>query len=264
MIDLNFNKLHKLEFADYAKGVIRIVGKYDLEALKIEGIANQLLAKQAEVEELIVAYGKHPLTEKIVARRNNRDKIVSAIVDHLSSVQTASIDSTKMQLDLVSPFVHRHFDNLKKANQKESAERIHQFLSGISADTALNEALTVLGFGVYVGELKTIQDEMDQLLEDRVTSLSERPRMRTLEIKRSVRKAIDNLFNRIELAMLENPAIDYRPLMNELTEWILPYQSLAKARVTRLSNNAVALKLKENEIQKKEAVAMSAKTSATA
>ncbi|MDI3505419.1 MAG: hypothetical protein PWQ81_641, partial [Bacteroidota bacterium] len=70
--------------------------------------------------------------------------------------------------------------------------------------------------------------------------------------------------NRIELAMLENPAIDYRPLMNELTEWILPYQSLAKARVTRQSNNAEALKLKENEIQKKEAVATSAKTSATA
>ncbi len=117
MIDLNFNKLRKLEFADYAKGVIRIVGKYDLEALKIEGIANQLLAKQAEVEELVVAYGKHPLTEKIGVRRNDRDKIVSAIVDHLSSVQTASIGSTKMQLDLVAPFVHRHFDGLKKANQ---------------------------------------------------------------------------------------------------------------------------------------------------
>jgi hypothetical protein len=169
-----------------------------------------------------------------------------------------------MQLDLVAPFVHRHFDGLKKANQKEYAERIHQFLSGISADTALNEALTVLGFGVYVGELKAIQDEMDQLLKDRVTSLAERPKMRTPEIKRSVREAIENLFNRIELAMLENPAIDYRPLMNELTEWILPYQSLAKARVTRQSNNAEALKLKENEIQKKEAVATSAKTSATA
>jgi len=75
---------------------------------------------------------------------------------------------------------------------------------------------------VYVGELKAIQDEMDQLLKDRVTSLAERPKMRTPEIKRSVREAIENLFNRIELAMLENPAIDYRPLMNELTEWIYP------------------------------------------
>jgi len=70
------------------------------------------------------------------------------------------------------------------------------------------------------------------------------------------------LFWRIELAAVESgtPAI-YDALINELNEWMISYRLLVKSRITRTANRKVS---DETGSDKKEAVAMSAQTSATA
>jgi hypothetical protein len=75
-------------------------------------------------------------------------------------------------------------------------------------------------------------------------------------------KAITMLFWRIELAAVESgtPAI-YDALINELNEWMISYRLLVKSRITRTANRKVS---DETGSDKKEAVAMSAQTSATA
>jgi|GEM_PF-1890130 len=91
--------------------------------------------------------------------------------------------------------------------------------------------------------------------------LGQRPNKSTDEYPRR-QKATTMLFWRIELAAVESgtPAI-YDELINELNEWMISYRLLVKSRITRTANRKVS---DETGSDKKEAVAMSAQTSATA
>ena len=262
IIKFDFGRLHKLEFADMAKGMIEIVQKYDLEKLNIVAIAQLLIEQQPELEKIIVSYGKHPVTARLSKLRLERSIYLRAIVSHLSAIEAVGMVATGQYAKLVVPFTHRMLDKIYKANDKECTERVHQFLAAINADSALNEAFISLGFETQVSETRRVQNEIDELVRNRVSSLSERPKLETDKIKRSVSKTINMLFWRIELAVAESgtPAI-YDALINELNEWMISYRLLVKSRITRAANRKVS---DETGSDKTEAVAMSAKTSATA
>ena len=262
IIKFDFGRLHKLEFADMAKGMIEIVQKYDLEKLNITAIAQLLMEQQSELEKLIVSYGKHPVTARLSKLRAERSAYLRAIVSHLSAIEAVGLVAAGQYAKLVVPFTHRMLDKISKANDKECTERIHQFLAAVDADSALNEAFISLGFETHVSETRRVQNEIDELVRDRVSSLSERPKLESDRIKRSVSKVINMLFWRIELAVVESgtPA-NYDAIINELNEWMIPYRLLVKGRITRKANRNVS---NEIGLAKTEAVAMSAKISATA
>lgn len=256
----SFNRLRKLEFADYVKGVMNIVQKYDAEALKIEGMIVLLLEQEPHVDKLIVGFGKHPLSDKITGMRYRLNKLLTAVISQMISVETAGMESAASHLDLAVPFLRRMLYDIKSMNEKERTERLRQLFSTTDVDAALQEALDALGFDAYLLEVRRIQNEIDQMVNERVLSLSVRPRMQTHKVKRMVSAALVNLFRRIELAKLENPGLDYDSLINELNVWTMPYQSLVKARATRSANKSEM----EVAIINKKTAAMSPTTTATA
>lgn len=242
-----------------AKGVIEVVKKYDLKALNIDVIANRLLNKQPDVDELIVWYNENPYTEEIGQLRKERSKYIVAINALLKSKEMVEIGSQKEFLKLVSPVIRHHLNGLSASNEKVVTESICKFFEAVDANALLKEAFAALGFDEYLTKLKSIQEEIDLLYKKRVTTFSERTKMRTNEIKQSVVREMENLFQRIELAKLENPDLNYDSLSNELNAWIAPYQSLIKSRDKRFKKKEL-FKTEED----KKTVALSAKTTATA
>lgn len=255
----SFYRLRKFEFSDFVKGVMSIVRKYDAETLKIEGMVALLLEQEPQVDKLIVRFGKHPLTDTIKSLRVKRNKLLDAILAQMVSVEAAAMESTEAELNLVVPFLRRMLYDIKTVNEKERTERVSQMLTTAETDTALLAALRALGFEAYLLEVRRIQNEIDQLVKERVQSLSVRPRMFTNEIMKTVSAALVNLYRMIELAHLENPTLDYDPLINELSVWSMPYQSLIKGRDTRSEN-----KSETDATLLKKAVTLSATTTATA
>ena len=77
--------------------------------------------------------------------------------------------------------------------------------------------------------------------------------MRTVAIKNSGIKALNNLITSINLGIIKNPAVDYMPLVNELNAFLGKFIMLDRTRRT------VSLRTAEN----KETVASSPTTSAT-
>lgn len=257
---LKFYNLHKLEFANMANGVIEILKKYDLKALNIEVIATRLLNKQPDVDELIVWYNENPFSDDIGKLRKERSKYLIAVNALLKSKEIVEIGSQKEFLKLVSPVIRHHLNGLSASNDKVVTESIGKFFEAVDANASLKEALAALGFDEYLTKLKSIQEEIDLLCKKRVTSFSERTKMRTVEIKQSVVREMENLFQRIKLAKLENPDLDYDSLSNELNAWLAPYQSLMKNRDKRFKKK----ELFKTEEEDKKTVALSGKTTATA
>ncbi len=148
---------------------------------------------------------------------------------------------------------------IRRVNEKERTERLVQLFSLVDSNTALSEALTALGFNSFMNEARTLHGEIDRLTKERVKETSARGRIETLAVKSEISEAVTNFFQRIELASIENPDVDYTLLISELNEWSIPYQSLIKGRDTRSENQM------ENVMKiTKKTAALSPTTSATA
>lgn len=251
----DYTRLYKLEFVDMVKGALVIVQKHDPVALKFEGIATLVMEQQQpNLDALMVRFGKHPLTKNLHALREQRNLLLQAVIFQLDSVDKAGLLSTQPQRELASPFLHRMLDGIGRENEKQKRERLNQLFAGIDADAALKDAVTVLGFESNLSELRTVASAIVTNSTARVKSISERPKMRTRELKKDVSKAIVNLFNAIKLAELQYPELDYSSLINELNAWLTPYYALVKSRTTKSLNKNI----------QKETVAMSSQTNATA
>lgn len=251
----DYTRLHKLEFVDMAKGALGIVQKHEPAALKFEGIATLVVEQQQpNLDALTVKFGKHPLTRSLLTLRKQRNTLLKAVMLQLDSVDKAELLSTQLQRKMAAPFLHRMLDGIIRVNEKQKRERLNQLFAGIDADAALKDALTILGFESNLQELRTIASAIVVNSTERVRSLSERPKMRTRELKKEVSDGIVNLFNAIGLAQLQYPELDYSSLINELNAWLTPYYALVKGRTTKSLNKNI----------QKETAAMSSQTNATA
>ena len=259
IITISSSWLHKLEYADYVKGVIKIVNKHDPELLKINGFYNRLLELQPQLEGLTLSYGKHPVSKDLRGLRKVRETVITAIQSQIVSVETANLKEHESELRLMLPTLHRFFDDIKTKNQKDKSERIDQFLRVISSNEAMNDALKTLGFDLLVAKLLENSSAINELIHLRNEDISVRPKMQTEARIKQLDKAIYLLFHAIELERLENPDLNFQPLIDELNVWNTTYQTLVKSRRTQSSKKT---EMNGNEIKK--TVAWSDKTSATA
>lgn len=250
--------LHKLEYADYVKGVIKIVNKHDPELLKIGGVYNRLLELQPQLEGLTLSYGKHPVSKDIRGLRKVRETFITAIQSQIISVETANLKEHESELRLMLPTLHRFFDDIKPKNEKDKSERIDQFLRVISSNETMNDALKTLGFDLLVAKLLENSSAINELIHLRNEDISVRPKMQTEARKKQLAKAIYLLFHAIELARLENSDLNFQPLIDELNVWNTTYQTLAKSRRTQSAKKS---EMNANGINK--TVALSDKTTAT-
>ncbi|HNX89751.1 MAG TPA: DUF6261 family protein [Paludibacteraceae bacterium] len=254
-----FTKLHKLEFAYFLKGVIRIVEKHNPSLLKILGFYNRLLELEPQLDGLTVKYGKHAISKELSDLRVERHGLLLAITGQIHSVENANLKAHENELRYALPVLKRFFTDILRKNEKDKSERIEQFIRFAKTDTVLNAALKTLGFELYVAELAEITDKMRQKHITRTEEISARPKMNTVERVAMLNESVIRLFQAIELGAIENPDLDFQPLISELNVWISYYHTLVKSRQTRSAN-----KTEMDELEIKKAAAMSDKTSATA
>jgi len=262
LLRFDFQKLRKMEFADFAKGIIDISEKYDVTALHLVGYQQSLLKYQPQVDELIVRYGPHPLTPELSMLWNQMNALTVAINRTISAVEKAKLASLAEERRLVLPFLKRIFGKLRLENRKATNEKMSQFNARLVSDEAFAAAANKLGFGLLFGELMVVWQEFVKLTKERVVEVAERPLMHTAELITSINKGIRNFLKGIELAMWQYGDEDYKPLVNELNVFMGVYANLVKSRATQNKNKENVSTSEKSDI--KETVAMSANNSATA
>lgn len=242
---ISFTRVPKLEFRQLVNSTIEIVGKNDPAALYIDGVYNLLLEAQPQLSKLVVVYRKHELTPAIQSLRNKRSDMITSILKMISSLTKANLSTMQEDLLLVQPFVDRYLKNILRERTRKVNESVEQMFATLQSDVVLNAAVTNVGLNVYFDELKSIDEQLQNLIKNRITTSSKRPRMFTRKIKTSVSEAMADLVNAIELAFKQHPEVDYMPLVNELNKLFTEFLVNMKSANTRFKNAVKA----ENEAQ---------------
>ena len=242
-----FMRIPKLEYPQFINGVIVITEKYHPESLYINPLFLKLKESQPLLKHLEVVYKKEPNTNVLKELRLRRKNLLIAILAQTKAASKAGVTSMNEQLKLVLPFTEKYFRKIVSNNTKTSSERINQMFAALDGDIKLQEATAILGFGVYLNELRPLQLTIENTQNERRTQKSARPKMKTKEVKEEVTTTLSNYLRSVELAIIEHPEVDYMPLVNEINDLLLSTKTQMKAHETRNKTAADEAKAKSSD-----------------
>lgn len=255
LVSFSFARVRKSEFPEIMNAVLAIVEKHDPTALSIVGMYNLLLELKPLLDILTVKYDGYPISKEFENQRTMRDKLLSAILSHITAIEKAGVASTAQQAGLAVPYLKRYLKGIIVVNSTVKTGRVDQLLSNLEENVEIKTALTALGLTAYFDGLKTCQQSINQGESHRREILSVRENFNSKNAQVKITYAISNLLNAIELARVEHTDIDYMPLINELNVLLSSKQTMIKSRITRSKNS---------EANKTTTVASSTTTTATA
>jgi hypothetical protein len=234
------SRMPVLEYPELVYTFDRIIDQYDANTMFINDSATELKARMPELMRLKVPEGKNTESAVIQALFGKRRDIIGAMVGQTRKLVKANLSGQVEQLKLVVPFIETYWSNIRSFNEKIINARIKLMLAEIDSSTELKNALTSVGLSMHIDELKTIENDLFTSKENRRLSKSEMPKVDSKQIKSYVGEAVNDVINAIEIARKAHPEVDYAPMIKEINELFVSYQSEIKAHSTRVKNASTA------------------------
>ena len=228
IIKINYPRLLKLEVPEIAERVIRVFEEFDPEEFKIKDAYDQLVAQQPQIMALLAKYNAHPLTASLNELRRRRARHASKITSLMRyhhSEQSDNLDVRKAKATVDQFLLYLREDNEEVINRK-----ITQFFVETQRNEQLATTLSTLNLVDYLDKLKAVHAAIERLMDQRVLSISARPKGKTEEFSKSVRKALEILFMQIEVAHVINKDLDYLPMISAVNEIMVRYRNLINSR----------------------------------
>jgi hypothetical protein len=229
----SFLRIRKQEFPEIINRTITIAEKHDPVTLLIDKMFNRLSALQKQLPLLSEKKGRHPLTSVLNMQRSKRKELIQAIGMQVQAKEKAALASQTGSVALLMPLIQQYFDSLSRENQKVIHQEVNDFLVKVHADAGLSQAAQDLGINVYIDELQTLQQGIAETLTARIEDQYPNRSVDKKQIKTNIIEAFQQLLSYIQLAAVEEYDKDYSALINELNEFLAPYQALVKSRISR-------------------------------
>ncbi len=236
--NIPLSKLLKLELPRLANRVISVIEKQDPEILKFKESFDVLEGLKPQLKNLEAKHKGHPLTKKLNILRKDRMHFASLITTQIRlHVKSDKVD-LRSSVEVAFPVVDRFLTNLYKNNDDQISELVFQFFAQVDSNEQLEDALTSLGVSSDLDQLRSVNSTMEELLAERNASITARPKMGTPPNKRSIHRALRNLFNQINLVKLQNPNLVYTLMIDELNGILTFYEGKINLRASINKRNA--------------------------
>ena len=230
-VKIPYTSMLKLEVPQMVEQVIKIVEKHGPQALKINEIYNLLIAEKPQIDKLFVWYRSHPFTKELKELRRKRRLNVRKISFHLSVLIQEDVSGVDKSVNLVKSEIERFILDFNSKNEEVKCRKLTQLFALIEEDEELELALSTLKFTEMLNDLRTTHSRILTMSNNKITSLSQRPKEKTSDLIKSVLTATKNIFKDIELAQLKFPEINYNPLFDELNVLLIKYRNLINYRL---------------------------------
>ncbi len=230
ILKVNYSRLLKLELPELAERVVGVFETYDPEEYKIKEAYDQLVARQPQIDALLAQYGEHPLTVTLYRLRKKRARYAAEITSQMRFHRKEDIENKEViSAKLISDQFLLH---LGQNNEEVINRRITQFFAEIQRNEGLATILDTLELLGRCEKLQLVHTEIQDLLGKRVLSMAARPKGKTMEFAKSIRKALKVLFMQIEVSHTIHEDLDYLPIIDTLNEIMVRYRNLINSRAT--------------------------------
>ncbi len=225
-----------------AENVIAKIREFDPEVNKLEEIYNLLLDQQDNIKNLKVGYGPHPITERLVPLRKKRLMYAASIVYKMNLIVREDSYPNRTEVIESRIVINNYLLNLSASkNEEVVAERLEQFSKFMVHNPKYSTSFQTFKLNDDIDKLEETNSEIKLLLMQRADSISERPRVKTPVLVKSIQKALKDMFKDIETAQLRYPDVDYSSLINQLNDLFSHYRMLINTRASINKRRAASL-----------------------
>lgn len=226
-----FSKLYKLELSNLGKNMIEIIERHDPETLLIEEVFDLLRAEKPNIDALKARYGPHPITAELKNVRKQMYMYAAAICYKMNFIVRDDSVEKNEDVRIAKNAIDSYLPRLSSSkNQLLASEKIDKLNMEIEKNPTLELAFDRLGFTNQLDELMSKNSTFKELYKQRLKSISERPKVKTLVLKKSIINAMKDMLLQIKVAELKNTTLDYLPLINELNDLLQVYRNQINMR----------------------------------
>lgn len=245
------SKLLKIEVPRLLDQVLVVLEQHNLEELHLDTMYNVLLEQKSNADLLVDPYGSHPLTSTLNELHAKRLNYASLIYSKLQYLDKPHFHEVLHLVKKTKPIVKHYLSYLGQKSRNAVLESIEAFFKYLKDEPEVEEALITLGLQPYMKELQQANDEHEETWLQRLTDISHRPEVNTVETKKEVQKAMRRFFDQVDSCQSIYKDLDYQPLISELNELLAKYSKMINTRAA--INKRRARKAKENEEKTTEA-----------
>ena len=240
------NKIRKMELAQHFTRNVSIVESHDPVKLMINIAFTNAKNALPLAGELKVHSRKYPMTKEqnaVLVKVRSTVSTLNRFVKTMVRKPTAeNIGEALMFYD----YIQRHLKGFSKVNANEQIGLFSKMTEGLEQDEALIQAAQALGLTLTVEKLKELKMEYETVYKTRLKALAKKEKARTVEISTELNILLSQLYSSIELAEIEHPELDYKPLINELNQEIQLLNASRKPRTDTKETDNTAISTPES------------------
>ena len=226
------------EYPEFAHDIQKIIEKYVVEDLKIEGVVNLFKTSMLDIDKRGLTQRAHPSSAEIVQLRAERDRFGSAIVSLMMGYKKVSTASIKNDVELTIPVLEKYFNGLYKVNNVVKSYRLSLFFKDLEDNSAMKNSLQTLGFMAMLDQLETINSSYIDKMRERRTLKSEDEKIDMRNAINYSAKMMRKVFSTIETNRLVERTVDYSPIINEINETVEEYKTFLLQRKSMLASSS--------------------------
>ncbi len=234
LLNISIKKMQKAEFPQFAKDMLHVLEKHNLEELKLQATHKLMADTMPLLRSMKVSYGPHELTIPLKAMHAERCTNANMLFGLLNMYLR---DSERLEhAQKLEDCIRHHLANINRLNLVKVSENLELFFAALKADSSKLAAIESLGLSSYVQKIKRAHEQYSELNNRRRAELSKEADKLTLIAKALVTKNTKIALQMIACAKYFYPEVDYSMLIAELNALITQYNTKLKARRTRNAN----------------------------
>ena len=234
-LNFSFNRVRISEYPGMVRGLLGVVEKHDPVTLKINPWYLRLQEKRPLLN-LFNSLAKSEYSEPIKELRKQRRRVISVMLLLMKAAEKSSVPAIMAARAEILPVVQTYLEGVLVMNEVVIMEKVNGFTETYFASPELTESGNTLGIHVYALKLKELSDGIVEKENARTAAKAARRLADPVSLRKEISTDLRNLMSAIELAELENETIDYGLLNAELTQYLVPFNTLVRARTTRAKN----------------------------
>lgn len=230
---VNVAKLTNEELLQYASDIIGVVKKSNVSDLGLTGVYNLCEAAVTEANSYSKENRKHPRSAEIEAARKERDNKVTSVTTLTRGYKQAPAATVKAAVEKAAPVLEVHLNGFVKVNNFVKSQRLKMLFAAIEADAELVAALQTIGLGVFIDEIKAIDEQLKAMVDERRATQPEKQNEHALVVFDKMSKLIRRLLSTIDTNALVETTKDFRPLISELNAVNAEYSRTVSIRMAK-------------------------------
>lgn len=237
ILRLAFKLLRNGEYIMFIEQVIKILEKYEMEALHLKKAFIKLAAMLPQLAKIKAQEASSEISAQLHDLDIERDILFNAIMNLLSNMATARRESQMPHVKVLNHFFDTEGRDIASDTYNSETKRLNDLFKDYDDKPEVQAAAEALNLKIYFDPLREANAKFDEKFLLRNEQDSSIEKVDTRAIREATDKTLTSFFAAIEFCSNEYEELDYVSLSNELNLLLSYYKTLLKTRATRRAND---------------------------